>query len=341
MKKYLLIKSSFWPRRFLIVGKNAEAVQVSRHLRLFPELGYDLLGFIGDCDSTPDLPGKYLGPLDNLEGLVKELCVDELVIALPGESRIKQFDLLKRSEALVPRVSVLPELFDADKLNVDIEKVERYFFLSFQNNLMKRSNRWLKNSFEILILLLFLPLWGTALLLLSALTKMSSPGPIFFSQKRIGAGGHVFSCYKFRTMVVDADEQLENLFREQPQRLHEWETERKLKDDPRITRIGRFLRRTSLDELPQLINVLRGEMSLIGPRPIVSEEVPKYGDYFRYYKSVCPGLSGLWQVSGRNDVEYEQRVMLDTFYVRNWSLWMDFMILLRTLPAVWKKEGAY
>lgn len=148
-------------------------------------------------------------------------------------------------------------------------------------------------------------------------------------------------CFKFRTMVADAEERLEEYLACIPEARLQWESERKLKEDPRITRVGLFLRKTSFDELPQLLNVLKGEMSLIGPRPIVTDEIEKYRENFKYYKAVCPGLSGLWQVSGRNDIDYGQRVMLDTFYVRNWSLWLDFMILLRTLPAVFKKEGAY
>ncbi|WP_432821214.1 sugar transferase [Trichloromonas sp.] len=341
VKRHLLSKSSFWPRRILVAGVSAEAVKMARHLRLFPELGYDLIGFLGNEREPVGMPGECFGSLDELEAVVAAQGVEELIIALPGESRIKQFDLLKRAEGLVPRVSVLPELFDADKMNVDVEKVERYFFLSFQNNLMKTSNRYLKNIFEIIIILLTLPLWGGMLVGLSLAVKMTSPGPVFFRQKRIGSGGEEFWCYKFRTMVRDAEERLVRHLAGNPSARQEWEAERKLKDDPRITAIGKILRKTSFDELPQMFNVLRGEMSLVGPRPIVADEVEKYGDYFSYYMAVCPGISGLWQVSGRNDIDYAQRVMLDTFYVRNWSLWLDFMILLRTIPAVLKKDGAY
>lgn len=341
LKKHLLSRCAFWLRKVLIAGVNTDACQVAGHLRHFPELGYEVVGFIGDVHGGADESEPNFGSLDQLEAVIKQQQIDELIIALPGESRIRQFELLKRAEGLVPRVSVLPELFDADKLNVEVEKVERYFFLSFQNNLMKRSNRYLKSFFEIVTLMALFPLWGGVLLGLCLAVKLSSPGPVFFLQKRIGNGGREFWCFKFRTMVLDADECLEQYLVENPLARHEWDNERKLKNDPRITPIGRILRRTSLDELPQMFNVLKGEMSLIGPRPIVAEEIEKYGNYFSYYKSVCPGISGLWQVSGRNDVDYAQRVMLDTFYVRNWSLWLDFMILLRTIPAVLRKNGAY
>jgi lipopolysaccharide/colanic/teichoic acid biosynthesis glycosyltransferase len=178
-------------------------------------------------------------------------------------------------------------------------------------------------------------------LILALAVKFSSPGAIFFRQQRIGAGGRPFSCLKFRTMVVDSEQQLVTYLANNPVARQEWEDERKLKYDPRVTPFGALLRKTSLDELPQLLNIVRGEMSLVGPRPIVLAEVSKYGEYIQYYNAVSPGLTGLWQVSGRNDIGYRQRVMLDTFYVRNWSLWLDFMILMRTIPAVMKKDGAY
>lgn len=339
--KRLLRNSSFWVRRVLFVGHSPEADQLARQLEIFTELGYEPVGFLCAEDEGAAGAGRCCGSVGEMEEVVRAQRADEVIIAIPEESRLKQFELLKRAEALVPKVSVLPELFDADKLNVEVEKVERYFLLSFQNNLMKRSNRVLKSVFEILIILATFPLWLPLMAALAVAVKVSSPGPVLFRQLRVGEGGAPFWCFKFRTMVADAEERLACHLAKNPEASVEWETEHKLKDDPRITEVGRFLRKTSLDEFPQIFNVLRGEMSLVGPRPIVEDEIEKYGDYFRYYHAVCPGLSGLWQVSGRNDVDYDQRVMLDTFYVRNWSLWLDFIILLRTIPAVLKKDGAY
>lgn len=339
VKAQLLSRWGFWPRRVLLLGNNRDASQLARQMNMFPEMGYRVAGCLGDAVREDGL--ERLGGFDDLERVVAAERIDEVVIAMPHHSRHEQFALLTRAEALVSQVSVLPELFDADKLNVEVEKFERYFLLSFRNNLLKRSNRMLKNSFEIIIVLLTLPGWLPLMAGLAIAVRCSSPGPVFFRQLRIGQGGRPFQCLKFRSMVADAERQLDDYFRSNPAARTKWELERKLKDDPRITSVGRFLRRTSLDELPQIINILRGEMSLIGPRPVVSEEMEKYGEYSRYYEAVAPGLSGLWQVSGRNDIDYDQRVMLDTFYVRNWSLWLDFMILLRTLPAVLKKDGAY
>jgi Undecaprenyl-phosphate galactose phosphotransferase WbaP len=166
-------------------------------------------------------------------------------------------------------------------------------------------------------------------------------GRVLYAQERIGRGGRTFRCLKFRTMVPDAEARLARLLAEDPEARAEWERDRKLRNDPRITRIGRFLRGTAIDELPQLLNVLRGEMSFVGPRPVTRSELPLYGDEVSAYLDVRPGLTGLWQASGRNDLSYARRVALDAWYVRNWSAWLDLVVLLKTMPAVLARRGAY
>jgi Undecaprenyl-phosphate galactose phosphotransferase WbaP len=166
-------------------------------------------------------------------------------------------------------------------------------------------------------------------------------GPALFQQARIGKGGKIFKCLKFRSMVMNADARLEQLLANDPPARLEWELDHKLRNDPRVTRLGAFLRKSSLDELPQLLNVLRGEMSLVGPRPIVAREVPRYGCRFASYCSVQPGITGLWQVSGRNDVSYRRRVAMDVLYSRRRSLSYNCLILLRTIPAVLLRRGSY
>ncbi len=177
--------------------------------------------------------------------------------------------------------------------------------------------------------------------LIAVLIKLSSKGPVFYSAERIGRDGKRFRIYKFRTMMEDADQVLEEYLSRHPELSHQWSDSFKLKKDPRVTRIGRLLRMTSLDELPQLWNVLKGQMSLVGPRPIVEAEIPYYGDAFERYQRVRPGLSGLWQVSGRNDLTYTERVDLDTYYVENWSFWLDAYILVKTAKVVISCSGAY
>ncbi len=165
-------------------------------------------------------------------------------------------------------------------------------------------------------------------------------GPIFYAQKRIGKDGRVFKMYKFRTMVVDADKKLKTILENDPELRKEWEENRKLKNDPRITKIGNFLRKTSIDEIPQFVNVLIGNLSLVGPRAVVYDEIEKFGDYQKDVISVKPGITGYWAANGRSDTSYEERVFLETKYARNWNVWMDLKILVKTVVSVVKKEGA-
>jgi Undecaprenyl-phosphate galactose phosphotransferase WbaP len=198
----------------------------------------------------------------------------------------------------------------------------------------------LKRSVDLvggmLLLLALLPVMFAIALLVKR-----DGGPILFRHKRIGANGKPFSCLKFRTMCVDAEERLQNLLAADPEARAEWERDFKLKNDPRVTTLGNFMRQTSLDELPQLFNVIRGEMSLVGPRPIVTAEAARYGAAFRDYLGCRPGLTGLWQVSGRNDIDYDSRVQLDSSYAREWSLRRDVAILVRTVGVVFGRTGAY
>lgn len=171
--------------------------------------------------------------------------------------------------------------------------------------------------------------------------KRADGGPAIFCQTRCSAHGQTFNCLKFRTMVVDAETRLEEYLKANPEAAAEWARDHKLRNDPRITRLGKFLRRTSLDELPQLWNVLRGQMSIVGPRPIVAAEISKYGDDFIFYSATRPGLTGSWQVNGRNDTTYDERVQMDVDYVRSWSLWLDIKIIAATVPAVLARRGAF
>lgn len=200
--------------------------------------------------------------------------------------------------------------------------------------------RFLKRSFDLAVS-------ATALVLLSpvfivaALCVRSDGGPALFAQARVGKNGKKFQCYKFRSMRVDAEEYLDKYLTEHPEDQEEWNKYQKLKKDVRVTSVGNFIRRTSIDELPQLFNVLKGDMSLVGPRPIMPGQEEFYGDDFVYYESVRPGITGPWQVSGRNRLTFSERVMLESCYARNWSLWMDIVILLKTVPALLKSEQAF
>jgi len=201
--------------------------------------------------------------------------------------------------------------------------------------------RVIKRVLDIVLVLLASPVLLVLFLTIAAAVRFSSPGPVLFSHRRIRKHGRFFSMWKFRTMCVDSTQVLEDYLAANPEARAEWRLTHKLKTDPRVTPVGAFLRRMSLDELPQFWNVLQGTMSLVGPRPIVAAEVEKYGEYFADYCKVKPGLTGLWQVSGRNEVSYEERVQLDHTYVQTWSLVGDIKILLRTLSSVVNQDGAY
>lgn len=199
----------------------------------------------------------------------------------------------------------------------------------------------LKRAIDILLVLIAAPLLVPVLLLIGISVVLSSPGPVFFSHRRIGIGGTFFSMWKFRTMCVNSAEVLEQHLSAHPEERREWSATHKLRCDPRVTPLGNFLRKSSLDELPQVWNVLTGKMSLVGPRPIVAAEAEKYGEHFPFYLAVRPGITGLWQTSGRSTVSYEERVAMDRRYVETWSLQQDCAILLRTASKVANSEGAY
>lgn len=194
---------------------------------------------------------------------------------------------------------------------------------------------------DIAVSLCAIVLIAPLLVLIAAAIALFDRGPIIFAQPRVGRNGRMFACFKFRSMVVDADLRLAEYLAESPEAQAEWDRDHKLRNDPRITKLGLFLRKSSLDELPQLFNVLRGDMALVGPRPIVTGEIVRYGRYFTDYCAVKPGITGLWQVSGRNDVSYRRRVALDTCYARSRSLGLDLKIAAKTVPAVLRASGCY
>lgn len=334
-----------WLRPTILVGYGPNAHEALAALHSEPEMGFKVVGFI---DVTT--PGKGMS---NIEGL-PVLTPDEVkawvkvpgvqvVLALEhGQNAAREKWLRRLARWKVEDISVIPAMRGVPLYGTDIS----YFFshevamLKLRNNLRYWPARLLKRVFDLLASLILLALGWPLFAYLSWRIRQDG-GPAIFAHKRVGQTGKEFACYKFRSMRVDAEEQLRELLATDPALRLEWEREFKLKDDPRISEIGHFLRRTSLDELPQLFNVIKGEMSLVGPRPVVRKELEKYGDDVDYFLMVRPGMTGLWQVSGRNDVDYDTRVYLDTWYVKNWSLWYDIAILFKTIKVVLRRDGAY
>lgn len=209
------------------------------------------------------------------------------------------------------------------------------------HNLTFKSNLFFKRILDIFLVLLASPLLIPVMLILIILTKCTSKGPVFYGHRRVGKNGKEFKCWKFRSMCIDADKQLEKILAEHPEMREEWERDRKFENDPRVTKFGKILRKTSLDELPQVFNIITGEMSFVGPRPVTESEMERYGKYKDYVLSVSPGLTGMWQVSGRSDTGYEERISFDTYYIQNWSIWLDIWIMIKTVWVVIKGKGAY
>ena len=213
--------------------------------------------------------------------------------------------------------------------------------LASTHHLTQKGSLMSKRILDIAFIILSLPLVLPLCVIIGIVVKITSPGPIFYGHTRVGKNRKPLKCWKFRSMYKDADEQLDKLLSQSPEMRAQWEKERKFVDDPRITPFGKFLRKTSLDELPQLWNIFLGQMSFIGPRPVTEGELIKYGNNVDYILSVTPGLSGMWQTSGRSDTEYEERITLDTYYIQNWSVWLDVWLIIKTIWVVLKGKGAY
>lgn len=299
--------------------------------------GYDLrYALLVDHEDDASLHHK-------IDRLIHNDKYDSAVIDIQHSEHFNEANLLDHIQKSLRRVIILPKTSNLSLINAELMSSVHHKGMAFyiQNALLSPADRIFKQGFDVLVALFLMIVTSPVLLWLYGMVFISTKGHPLFTHKRLGKGGKLFNVYKFRTMHLDADERLEELLENCEQSRQEWEADFKLKNDPRITNIGRFLRKTSLDELPQLINIFKGEMSLVGPRPIVEKEIAKYGAYFEYFTAVKPGITGLWQVSGRNDVEYEQRVQLDVWYVKNWSIELDVQILMKTVLVVLGRKGSY
>lgn len=343
--KRLLVQLGLWQRPVILVGAGRTAELLYQAFEKDKGLGYEIVGVVEDSWRERPLVRQVpcLGTFQQVEEVVKESGVQDVVLAVPGIPREQLLELMYRLQPHVRNLTIVPDLFGVPMGNMTVDTLfdQKTVLLRVHNNLLRQRNRIFKRLFDICACLLGGFLILPVLAMLALLIRVSSPGPAIFAHTRLGEHGKAFACYKFRTMVCDGEEVLANHFARHPEARLEWERDFKLKDDPRITPIGAWLRKTSLDELPQLWNVLRGEMSLVGPRPIVEEEVSRYEEYIQDYYIVKPGITGLWQVSGRNDIDYPERVRMDSWYVRNWSVTLDLVLLAKTIGVVLERKGAY
>ncbi|MHB1317887.1 MAG: sugar transferase [Anaerolineae bacterium] len=326
--------------RVLIVGVGESGRSVMRAIMARPELGYRIVGFL---DDDPDKAHTSIGPFPGLgstEGLVEVIAsssVDQVIIALPSAYYRKTLQLARAAEQAGSRVRIVPDLFQIAISSVVVENLDGIPLLGIREPLLFDWQRVWKRLSDIVLSTIVLVVTSPLQLILALAIKLDSPGPVIFRQTRVGRDQRLFTCLKFRTMSVDAESHLAEL-----QSRNEADGPIfKIRDDPRRTRVGRFLRRTSLDELPQFWNALRGEMSVIGPRPPIPAEVEKYEPWHLRRLEVAPGITGLWQVSGRSDLTFDEMVLLDIYYIENWSPLLDLRILLKTLPTMLFGSGAY
>ena len=330
----------WWGIPVAVFNTGDESIEIIRELENHPEIGLRPVVVLSSSYLTR--PRHTLPVVDiRLAAAVRACGVERAMIALPDAGSGKLLEELEKFASIFPRLMMMHSSTDLYSLTVDARQLGGCLAVELRRDLLLPIPRFTKRAIDLLAVAFTFPAVVLTILVVGLLVRLESPGPIFYGHRRIGRGHSKFCIWKIRTMQVNGDQLLQDALAKDEVLREEWLSERKLRCDPRVTRVGKFLRKTSLDELPQFWNVLRGEMSLVGPRPIVEEEIPAYGPNFSLYCRVTPGLTGLWQVSGRNEVSRRDRVRLDSYYVRNWSPWLDLNILARTARVVITGQGAY
>ncbi len=324
-------------RRVLLVGGGSLGRAIIQNIVAQPELGYHIVGFVDDIPREKIGRIPYLGSAEQTPTLVDSHEVAEVIIALPSASHKQVTGLLMAVERQNVTLRIVPDFYDLSVNQLDIESINGIPLVRMREARFPGHMFVLKRVLDIVGASILLILAAPLMLIIAIAIRIDSSGPMIVRQRRVGRQGKPFDFYKFRSMIVDAEERL-------PELMAHNETEGplfKIKDDPRVTRVGRAIRRFSLDEVPQFYNVLRGDMSLVGPRPALPREVERYQDWHLRRLSVPPGITGLWQVSGRSDLPFDEMALLDIWYVENWSLGLEITIILRTIPAVLFGYGAY
>jgi Undecaprenyl-phosphate galactose phosphotransferase WbaP len=335
---------SWWGVPTIIFGSGASARSTLRFLRRNANVGLKVVAVFDDVRlNWPELETHKIqhGSIQDGLDFAAISGIDHAIIALPNTGSNTLQEILRYETHGFKHLLVVPDLSNVSSLWVEPRDIGGILALhvsqTLKNPLSRITKRVIDVSVTSIAALFVLPFF----LLICLAIRLGSPGPIFYGHSRIGRDNSSFKVWKFRSMYQNGDEILKKRLAEDPELKREWEWNHKLKKDPRVTPLGRFMRKTSADELPQLWNVLVGDMSLVGPRPIVTAEIYRYGADFQAYSAVRPGITGLWQISGRNNTSYEERVQFDEYYVRNWSVFLDLYIIMRTVKTVLAGEGAY
>ncbi len=340
--KSRLGKTSAWGSSVVVIGAGTSGLRLIEVLQADPSIGLHPVALLADLPvGTREVAGV---PVVGDMSLAPELATSwGIPYAIVTQSKFTMkagvASIIAACEVF-PHLMVIPDLLTMSSLWVETVDLGGFLGLETRQQLLRPGARLIKRVADIAMSVSLALILSPLLLVIACLVKLGSPGPCLYGHRRCGRNGRAFLVWKFRSMVQNADRVLDFHLTNDPSLRSEWNSGQKLSHDPRVTPIGRFLRKTSLDELPQLWNVLTGEMSLVGPRPIMQEEISRYQEDFVHYGRVKPGVTGLWQVSGRNRLTYQERVRLDVYYVRNWSPWLDIYILARTAKAVCKGDGA-
>lgn len=341
--KKLLYSAGLMRRKILIVGSGEAAVSAYNAITNEPNLGYQIAGFVDDNPATSKTCGCHVHPgIARIDRYIKNASIHDVVVAKPELDKDSLMALISRIQHKAENTLFIPDIKGIAVAGTELRHFfkEQTMIIEIKNNLAQPLNYLTKRLIDYTAGLIVFVLSVPLLLFIARLIKKDSPGPAMLRQERIGKNGRHFLCYKFRTMHEDAEVRLERILENDPGAKEEWEKYWKLKNDPRITKVGRWLRSTSLDELPQVINILKGEMSLIGPRPYLPREKEFLAEEGQTILKLPPGITGLWQVSGRSDTSYDFRLAMDSWYVKNWDLWLDVMIVFKTGGAVLNRDGA-
>lgn len=325
----------------IIVGACPEGSAIAAQLASAPQSGLQVVGFVDDTlpvssEVVADL--RVIGSTGQLDELVRHRQVTEIIVVPSSITREQLVDIFRAfGTTNGHNVRLASGLFEILTTGMQVREYANVPLLTLNKVRLSGLEMLLKTTLDYVVASLLLILLTPVLLFVALLVRWDSAGPVLYRRRVVGLGGRPFDALKYRTMVQDSDRWLEH----DPALLEEYQEHFKIKDDPRVTRVGAWLRRISMDELPQLVNVLRGEMSLVGPRMITQEELARYGKWATNLLTVKPGITGLWQVSGRCELSYEQRIDLDMYYIRNYSIWLDVRLLIQTIPAVLRARGAY
>lgn len=336
--RLFLVKTELLRTKVLIIGTGFQGHEFDNNVSNHPFSTYKVVGYLTKYPEKLN-EKDVLGTLDDLDKVLAAYRIDEVIIAIPQIARKRLGEIIGHLEGKVKKIKFIPDMYGLMTFSTENHNYDKVLTITASQGLYNPINRCLKRIFDASCGLIGISILGLIYPIIYLFIKIEDKGKVVFMQDRIGKKGNIIKILKFRTMVKNAEMKLEELMNNHPEIRDEYEREKKLKNDPRVTKIGRILRKTSLDEFPQFVNVMRGEMSIVGPRPYLIRERDEMKEQYESIIKAKPGITGLWQASGRNEISFDDRLLLDQYYVRNWTLWFDIIIVLKTIKSVLCKSG--